>query len=134
MIKHLANKAGFLVVARKSSERKPKISKEDFLLVSSLNDGCSPLENVFHHHKDFSLKIFHSYNHDHLTESIDHIFALLKTGLSFVDIRLRNDVVQLFAAKDLKMNDVDSLIAAINRNPKLVEDLNDLLEELENDN
>jgi hypothetical protein len=123
-----ANKHGLVVARRAPEPYKPMTLDELKMIINEF--GQSPVTDVFYNFEQhFDVSYFDVNDNTSPKEVADKITALVKERYSFVSYEV-SDLLWILAAKGMKLDDINSFVAVVNKHSALVNQLRALTEEV----
>lgn len=127
-VKQIANRHS-LVLSRASGEATDRITVEELNLLANDATTAPYLAGYFTPHSEFSVRSYSTASNV-MPDIVGAIVRTLKLGHSFVVLYTHTRAF-VFGADGIQLDNIDSFVAAINRNKKLVAALNALIESVE---
>jgi hypothetical protein len=123
-----ANKHGLVVARRAPEPYKPMTLDELKTIINEF--GQSPVADVFYNFEQhFDVSYFDVNDNTSPKEVADKITALVKERYSFVSYEV-SDLLWILGAKGMKLDDINSFVAVVNKHSALVNQLRALTEEV----
>ena len=123
-----ANKHGLVVARRAPEPYKPMTLDELKTIINEF--GPSPVTDVFYNFEQhFDVSYFDVNDNTSPKEVADKITALVKERYSFVSYEV-SDILWILGAKGMKLDDINSFVAVVNKHSALVNQLRALTEEV----
>ena len=123
-----ANKHGLVVARRAPEPYKPMTLDELKTIINEF--GPSPVTDVFYNFEQhFDVSYFDVNDNTSPKEVADKITALVKERYSFVSYEV-SDLLWILGAKGMKLDDINSFVAVVNKHSALVNQLRALTEEV----
>lgn len=123
-----ANKHGLVVARRAPEPYKPMTLDELKTIINEF--GPSPVTDVFYDFEQhFDVSYFDVYDNDSPKEVADKITDLIKKRYPFVSYD-SSEYLWILGAKGMKLDDINSFVAVVNKHSALVNQLRALTEEV----